>query len=132
MAGGVIAAFVGPNLANMTRDLIESAPFAASFFTLVGLYIMSFIALAFLKLPPKPITGAASAGNTGRPLLVIAAQPMFIVALVCGMLGYGVMALAMTATPLAMLHHAYPFSQTSLSFSGMFLACLHRPFSRDT
>jgi MFS family permease len=45
--------------------------------------------------------------------MVIAAQPMFIVALVCGMLGYGVMALAMTATPLAMHHYAYPFSKTS-------------------
>ncbi|MFC1827199.1 MFS transporter [Thermodesulfobacteriota bacterium] len=36
MAGGVVAAFVGPNLANMTRDLIKTAPFAASFFVLVG------------------------------------------------------------------------------------------------
>lgn len=113
MAGGVVAAFVGPNLANLTRDLIETAPFAASFSALVGIYLVSFMVLAFLKLPPKPITEAISVGNTGRPLMVIAAQPMFIVALVCGMLGYGVMALAMTATPLAMHHFAYPFAQTS-------------------
>jgi len=108
-----VAAFVGPNLANMTRDLIEAAPFAASFFVLVGLYIMSFVVLAFLKLPPKPITEAVSRNSTGRTLKVIAAQPMFIVALICGMLGYGIMALAMTATPLAMHHFAYPFSKTS-------------------
>jgi MFS family permease len=38
---------------------------------------------------------------------------MFIVAMVCGMLGYGVMALAMTATPLAMHHFAHPFAETS-------------------
>ena len=113
MAGGVVAAFVGPNLANMTRDLIKTAPFAASFFVLVGLCFISFMVLTFIKLPPKPITPNNSGGSTGRPLLVIAAQPMFIVALVCGMLGYGVMALAMTATPLAMHHYAYPFSKTS-------------------
>jgi MFS family permease len=113
MAGGVVAAFVGPNLANMTRDMIKNAPFAASFFALVGLYIMSFVVLAFLKLPPKPIIKDVSCGSTGRPLKVIAAQPMFIVALICGMLGYGVMTLAMTATPLAMHHFAYPFSKTS-------------------
>jgi MFS family permease len=69
--------------------------------------------LAFLKLPPRPIINDSPYGSTGRPLKVIAMQPMFIVALICGMLGYGVMALAMTATPLAMHHFAYPFSKTS-------------------
>ena len=113
MAGGVVAAFVGPNLANVTRDLIKTAPFAASFFVLVGIYIMSLIVQVFLKLPPKPTIEDVSGESTGRPLKVIAAQPMFIVALTCGMLGYGVMALAMTATPLAMHHFAYPFSRTS-------------------
>ena len=113
MAGGVVAAFVGPNLANVTRDLIKTAPFAASFFVLVSIYIMSLIVQVFLKLPPKPTIEDVSGESTGRPLKVIAAQPMFIVALTCGMLGYGVMALAMTATPLAMHHFAYPFSRTS-------------------
>ena len=113
MAGGVVAAFVGPNLAAMTRDLIKTAPFAASFLALAGLYFMSFVVLAFLKLPANPISESVSDKSTGRPLKVIAAQPMFIVALICGMLGYGVMVLAMTATPLAMHHLAYPFSKTS-------------------
>jgi len=113
MAGGVVAAFVGPNLAGMTRDLIKTAPFAASFLALVGLYIITFLVLAFLKLPAKDISENTSGDSKGRPLKIIAVQPMFIVALICGMLGYGVMALAMTATPLAMHHFAYPFSKTS-------------------
>ncbi|UCD66060.1 MAG: MFS transporter [Deltaproteobacteria bacterium] len=113
MAGGVVAAFVGPNLANITRGMITTAPFAASFIALVSLYILSFMILSLLKLPPKQKTKDISGKSTGRPLKVIAAQPMFVVALICGMLGYGVMALAMTATPLAMHHHSYPFSQTS-------------------
>ena len=113
MAGGVVAAFVGPNLANMTHDLIANAPFAGSFAALVILYAMSLVVLTFLKLPLEPVPGNTSAFGSGRPLKVIASQPMFIVALVCGTLGYGVMALAMTATPLAMQQFAHPFSRTS-------------------
>jgi MFS family permease len=111
MAGGVIAAFVGPNLANLTRGLIKNAPFAGSYGSLVVLYILSFMVLLFLRLPPRTLDENIS--GTGRPLQLIATQPMFIVAVVCGMLGYGVMALAMTATPLAMQHFAHPFSKTS-------------------
>ena len=113
MAGGVVAAFVGPNLANITRGLFNSAPFAGSYASLVVLYILSLAVLLFLQLPPRLIREDMHGSSTGRPLKVIAAQPMFIVALICGMLGYGVMALAMTATPLAMQHFAHPFSRTS-------------------
>ena len=113
MAGGVVAAFVGPNLANITRGLFSGAPFAGSYASLVIVYILSLGVLSFLKLPPKPITEDMHSSSTGRPLKIIAAQPMFIVAVICGMLGYGVMVLAMTATPLAMQHFAHPFSKTS-------------------
>ena len=113
MAGGVVAAFVGPNLANISRGLINSAPFAGSYAALVSLYIISLALLAFLRLPPKPAAEGSAGKGTGRSLVVIASQPMFIVALVCGMLGYGVMALAMTATPLAMHSYAHPFSRTT-------------------
>jgi len=113
MAGGVVAAFVGPNLANMTHGLIGKAPFAGSYAALAGLYILSLVVLAFLQLPPAPAKNNLGSPDTGRPLKVIAAQPMFIVALSCGMLGYGIMALAMTATPLAMHHFSHPFSKTS-------------------
>jgi MFS family permease len=113
MAGGVVAAFVGPNLANISRGLINSAPFAGSYAALVSLYIISLALLAFLRLPPKPAAEGSAGEGTGRSLVVIASQPMFIVALVCGMLGYGVMALAMTATPLAMHSYAHPFSRTT-------------------
>jgi MFS family permease len=113
MAGGVVAAIVGPNLANLTRGVVLDAPFAGSYASLVFLYLLSLGVLAFLRLGPRPAAGNPAVHNTGRPMLVIAAQPMFIVALVCGTLGYGVMALAMTATPLAMHHYAHTFAKTS-------------------
>jgi len=113
MAGGVVAAFVGPNLANITRGLFNGAPFAGSYASLVVIYILSLAVLSFLQLPSRPLQKDIQGSSTGRTMKIIAAQPMFIVALICGMLGYGVMALAMTATPLAMQHFAHPFSRTS-------------------
>lgn len=111
MAGGVIAAFIGTNLANITHTMIDTAPFAGSYAALVVFYILSLLALSFLKLPPHLASDGAGHLPEERPFRVIAAQPKFRVALICGMFGYGVMSLIMTATPLAMAHHTHPFDQ---------------------
>lgn len=112
LAGGLIAAFIGPNLANISHNWIDNAPFAGSYASLALVYIIAFSVLSFLKLPAQQ----SEKGHTteaSRPVRVIIKQPGFIVALICGMFGYGVMTLVMTATPLAMSHQAYPFSDTS-------------------
>lgn len=112
LAGGVIAAIIGPNLANLTRNFISHAIFAGSYASIIGLYVLSFGILSFLKLPTS--AGLASKLQiSGRPLARIVRQPKYIVAVICAMFGYGVMALVMTATPLAMKQHAYPFSDTA-------------------
>ncbi len=51
MVGGVVAAIVGPNLANWTHMVVESAPFSVSYGTILLLYILSFITLSFVQLP---------------------------------------------------------------------------------
>jgi len=56
---------------------------------------------------PAP-AGAAHGG--GRPLGEIVRQPVFVVAVVSAALGYGVMNLLMTATPIAMSFCGYPFA----------------------
>ena len=53
MAGGVVAAFVGPNLANTTHGLFSGAPFAGSYASLVILYILSLGVLSFYGCPPS-------------------------------------------------------------------------------
>ena len=50
---------------------------------------------------------------TLRSLRVIARQPAFLVAVLCGMVSYGVMNLLMTATPLAMISCKHPFSDAA-------------------
>lgn len=114
MAGGVIAAFVGPNLANWTRNMLPEAPFAGSYLSIVVVYLLSLLVLSGLKLPHVAADEVDSAAESeARPLLEIVTQTKFIVAVVCGMLGYGVMSFLMTATPLAMSLHQHPFGDTS-------------------
>lgn len=111
LAGGVIAAFVGPNLANLGQDLIGSARFAGSFAFIILLYLMALGLLAFSRFSERPIAHPTEAG---RPLAVIVRQPRFIVALVCAMFGYGIMSFIMTATPLAMERVHHPFGDTAI------------------
>ena len=108
MAGGVIAAFVGPNLAHWTSTWL-AAPFAGSYLALAGILVLSFGTQLFLDIPRPP---RVTRGG-GRALRVIARQPVFVVAAIGGMLGYGIMALVMTATPLAMHDHHYAFGDTA-------------------
>ncbi len=110
MAGGIVAAFVGPNLANASQDWIAAERFAGSYAALVVLYGVSALAVFFTTLP-KP--ERSSFATSGRPMIEIVRQGRFVVALLCAALGYGVMSLVMTATPLAMGHYSHSFSDTA-------------------
>ncbi|MCW8900009.1 MAG: MFS transporter [Gammaproteobacteria bacterium] len=112
LAGGVLAAIIGPNLANYTKDMISNATFAGSYTAIIGLYLLSFILLSFLDLPHvKPATNTKQ--NSGRSLHEIIRQPRYLIALISGTLGYATMTLVMTATPLAMQHHEHVYSDTA-------------------
>ena len=111
LAGGIIGAFAGPNLASATREWFE-VPFAGAYVALVGVALLALVAVSFIRFPPHqvPVANASS----GRPLAEIARQPAFVVAVVAGALGYGVMNLLMAATPLAMAQCQHPFSAAAL------------------
>ena len=117
LVGGVVAAVLGPNLANMTRETLPDHLFAGSYISIIVLYVIIFIVLSFLKLPAAHTEALNRGGEKARPLRLIAQQPRFIVALLCAMLGYGVMSFVMTATPLAMHAHTHTFSDTSFVIS---------------
>lgn len=129
MVGGVIAAFIGPNLANFGRNMIDSLPFAGGFVYVTGLYVLIFIILLFIKLPPASVK---QDHDSGRPLKQIASQPTYIVAVICGMLGYGVMSYVMTATPLAMNHHQHAFDETAFVIQWHVLAMFGPSFFTGT
>jgi len=111
LAGGILGAFVGPNLASATAEMLP-VRFVASYLALIGAAALAFVALAFVRFPEHqpPAPGASS----GRPLAEIARQPVFIVAVAAGALGFGVMNLLMAATPLAMQQCNHPFDKAAL------------------
>ncbi len=110
MAGGVIAALLGPELAKATQTLFPAFVFAGCFVAIAGLWLATIVPVLVLHLPkPK----AADLEGPRRPLGVIARQPTFIVAVVSGMVGYAVMTLVMTATPLAMVGCGFAFTDAA-------------------
>ena len=110
MAGGLLGAVIGPNLAARTRDLFD-VPFAGAYISLVAVALLAMLLLSFITFAPAPQRGTAV---TGRSLARIMAQPVFIIAAVAGSLSYGVMNLLMAATPIAMQQCRLPFSDTAL------------------
>lgn len=110
LAGGVVAAIIGPEVAKLSVDLFEPVKFAGSYAAFVIFVLISISVLRFIEIPHA---GARENRDTGRPIIEIARQPKFVVAVMSSMLGYGVMALVMTATPLAMLACNHDFDDTA-------------------
>ena len=121
LAGGAIAAVVGPGLASWARDWFPSASFAGSLLPIVGLQLLTLCLLMGVDLPPLSIKEQQ---HQGRSLLEIMQQPVFLVAVLGSMVGYGIMVLLMTATPLAMvaIHHPFHAAASTIQWHilGMF------------
>ena len=111
LAGGVIGGVVGPNLTKYSIDWM-SVTFAGTYATLVIFAVLSLIVIQFVQFPPQT---AAEQKSSGRPLGEIMRQPVFMVAAFGAVIGYGVMNLLMTATPIAMVTICrHPFADAAL------------------
>ena len=111
LAGGVIGAVVGPNLATFSRDLLAQ-PFAGAYAALIGVALLSLTVMSRIDFPALP--GQGEARVTGRPLGEIVRQPVFVIAAAGCAIGYGIMNLLMAATPIAMAQCQHPFASTAL------------------
>ena len=111
LAGGIIGAFIGPNLASATRDMFPHR-FVGSYLSLIVVACVSLVALSFIKFPAHQ--APAKGSSTGRPIRELVRQPVFAVSVMAAALGYGVMNLLMAATPLAMQQCQFPFSSAAL------------------
>lgn len=108
LSGGVLAALAGPNLAQWTRDMLPQ-PFAASFLALVGVALLAAVLASGLRLkPPAPFVATVT-----PPLLPLLRRPDFLLAVTGGVVGYALMNLLMTATPLAMMCSRLGFAETA-------------------
>ncbi len=111
MAGGLIGAVIGPNLANHSKALL-AMPFAGAYLALGVLAIIALALISQIDFPPVP--EKTPHADQGRPLMEIMTQPVFMVSALAASISYGVMNLLMAATPLAMQVCGMPFSDTAL------------------
>jgi MFS family permease len=104
----------------MTVDLLTPR-FTGAYLALIGFALVTLLLLRLTRIPMPDITVQAA---PGRPLREIAAQPKFVVAVMSGAIGYGVMNFLMTSTPIAMGVCGHPYSDAAFVISshviGMF------------
>ncbi len=111
LLGGLVAAFIGPNVASMTRELIPDAVFSASY-AAVAMFCAAVVVIQLFIRMPKPSLDESKGHK--RPLRLVLMQPAFLVAALCAMIAYGTMNLLMTSTPLAMHHRGMAFGDTAI------------------
>ena len=109
MAGGVFAGVLGPQLVTGTMELWPPHLFVVSYLAQAVVAVVAMAVLAGVRLPPLTRSEVAQ----GRPLGLIARQPRFIVAVVCGIVSYTIMNLVMTSAPLAMRMCGLPISASN-------------------
>jgi MFS family permease len=107
LAGGLVGGIVGPETSKHTVDLLPTL-YLGGYLALIGFLVLVIALLQLLEVPPP--SREAGAAEPARPLRVIMAQPTFIVAVTAAAMGYGVMNLLMTASPLAMAVCGHPYS----------------------
>ena len=109
MAGGVVAAIAGPQIARAANDWFMPTAYLGPFVAIAGVAVVICVTVSFVRIP-KP-TAVQLRG--GRPLGTIVRQPVFLVAALSGVVAYGVMILLMTVTPLAMVMQGHPFDDAA-------------------
>lgn len=124
IAGGVVAAFAGPNLARFTQHL-GAVPYAYSYFSIILLSVVALGVVSFLKLQRTSAVQTKEAVKKGRPLKEIIKNKDTILAILASSTAFAVMGMSMTVTPIAMhsVGHSSDSSATVIQWHvlGMFL-----------
>lgn len=110
MAGGVLAAVLGPNLAIYSQQWSSDGLYVGAFASLI---VLNFLALLLLQTIQFPKPAERSQSIRSEPLKDIITQPNFMVAVFAAMVAYAVMNILMTATPLAMIGCGFNFTKAA-------------------
>jgi MFS family permease len=120
LAGGLVGGILGPTSSRWTIELF-TPKFMGAYLALIAFAIATMLLLRLVRIPTP---SAAERSASGRPLRQIVAQPKFIVAVLAGAIGYGVMNFLMTSTPIAMQVCGHPYGDAAFVISshiiGMF------------
>lgn len=121
LAGGIVSAILGPQLAILTKDLLQPIVFAGAFLALVPLGLVAAGILSFLNLPDMAKVSATA--EPARPLRDIVSTRRFATGMICGIGTYALMTFMMTGAPLAMvIGCGFPQDQATLGIQWHVLA----------
>lgn len=112
LVGSIGGAFLGPELIIRGEAWVDGVPYAGALIAVAALYFVQFLLL--LKLEGLKTSSSVDSVKSDRPLREIVSQPVYIVAVLGGVAGFGLMTLIMTATPISMhIHDGLSLQQTS-------------------
>ncbi len=118
LAGGLVGGIIGPGMSRFSVDAFADR-FLGAYLLLI---VFSLVTIGLLSATRIPNPTAEEKASGGRPLREIAMQPKYIVAVLAGAVGYGVMNLLMTATPIAMGLCGHPFGDAAFVISSHVIA----------
>lgn len=104
LAGGLLAAIIGPQLVKVTAHAM-AVPYLATYLTVIGLNIGGSFVFLLLKTSRVQETNDNMGPIRSRKELL--RDPKIAVAMICGMVSYSLMNLMMTSTPLAVVGCGY-------------------------
>ena len=97
--GGIVAAFLGVELAKHTREMLPLGLYSGSFASLAALNLVNCCLLFFLV--DLQIRDEVYKEKE-RPFREVIRQPVYLTAVMAALVAYGVMSFIMTATPVSM------------------------------
>lgn len=110
MAGGVLAAVLGPNLAVMSQQWSQDGLYIGAFASLIGLNVLALLILQTVQFPKFNLTTQQVKPDPVRTMIK---APNFVGAVFAAMVAYAVMNILMTATPLAMIGCGFDFTKAA-------------------
>ncbi|NOH24659.1 MFS transporter [Vibrio europaeus] len=110
MAGGVLAAMLGPNLAIYSQQWSSDGLYVGAFMSLI---VLNIIALGLLQTIRFPAPTEHHEQIVSEPLSEIIKAPNFMISVFAAMVAYAVMNILMTATPLAMIGCGFDFNKAA-------------------
>ena len=124
LLGGIVSAFIGPSVANFSKDMFSNHMYVGSYLSLAALTFLPTIFFLFYKNTSKI---EISVKYSGRSYLELVSQPRFLQAVISSAFGYAIMTFLMTGTPLSMhVMEGISLNKTSIVIQ-IHVACMFLP-----
>ena len=124
LLGGIVSAFIGPSVANFSKDMFSNHMYVGSYLSLAALTFLPTIFFLFYKNTSKI---EISIKYSGRSYLELVSQPRFLQAVISSAFGYAIMTFLMTGTPLSMhVMEGISLNKTSIVIQ-IHVACMFLP-----